>query len=44
MLNIEVRDEDQNLVAEALIMCAPAVIPPPADTILDGGILRCQLW
>ena len=29
MLDIEVRDEDQNLVAEALIMCAPAVIPPP---------------
>ena len=33
MLDIEVRDEDQNLVAEALIMCAPAVISPPADTI-----------
>ena len=29
MLDIEVRDEDQNLVAEALIMCAPAVIPSP---------------
>ena len=33
MLNIEVRDEDQNLVAEALIMCAAAVTPPPGDTI-----------
>ena len=33
MLDIEVRDEDQNLVAEALIMCAPPVIPPLADTI-----------